>query len=227
MVDNQRTALITGATGGLGTAVAEGFVSAGWRTVVTSRRSNGGLDARAEFEVVQADVSDDAQVAGAVAVAAGTPSAPLGAVINLVGGFASGPRVAETSPDDFDALFKLNVRPTYLVTRTALPRLIEQGRGAIVSVSSQAVVRPFPGAAAYIAAKAAVLAFSGAVAVEYAPVGIRSNAIVPAMIDTPANRAAQPDADRSRWSEPSDIAQTILFLASDESRSVNGAAVPV
>jgi NAD(P)-dependent dehydrogenase (short-subunit alcohol dehydrogenase family) len=224
-----RTALITGASGGLGPAVVELFLAAGWRVVLPARKPEA-LEERFSPrapEIVQADLAEEASVARAVATAAGEPSAPLRAVINLVGGFASGPRVADTSPEDFEALFQLNVRPTYLVTRAALPHLVAQGAGAIVSVSAQAAVRPFPGASAYIASKAAVIAFSSALAVEYGSSGVRSNVVLPSAIDTPANRAAQPGADRSRWADPSDIAQTIHFLASDTSRSVNGAAVPV
>lgn len=176
---------------------------------------------------MHADLFEEGQAGRAVAVAARERSAPLRAVVNLVGGFAAGPRVGDTAPEDFEALFRLNVRPTYLVTRAALRPLIEAGGGAIVCVSSQAALRPFSGAAAYVASKAAVIAFSGAVAVEYGPEGVRSNVVLPGMIDTPANRAAAPGADRSTWAAPSQVAEVIRFLASPESSSVIGAAIPV
>ena len=224
-----RTALVTGGTGGLGRAVVDVFVARGWRTVFTSRRAETLADARPDgrSELVAVDLFDEAQVAEAVAVAAADGAAPLRAVVNLLGGFAAGARVADSSPDEFEALFRLNVRPTYLVTRAALPHLLASGDGAIVSVSSRAAVQPFPGAAAYIASKAAVIAFSNAVAVEYGPQGVRSNVVLPSMIDTPANRASQPEADPSRWTDPQDVAETIHFLAGDASRAVSGAAVPV
>jgi NAD(P)-dependent dehydrogenase (short-subunit alcohol dehydrogenase family) len=88
-------------------------------------------------------------------------------------------------------------------------------------------VRPFPGASGYVASKAAVIAFSAALAVEYGRDGVRSNVVLPTMIDTPANRADQPGADGSRWTPPDRIAEVIHFLASAGASSVNGAAIPV
>jgi NAD(P)-dependent dehydrogenase (short-subunit alcohol dehydrogenase family) len=108
-----------------------------------------------------------------------------------------------------------------------MPRLIERGGGSFVGVSARAALRPFGGAAAYIASKAAVLAFIQALDAEYKHDGIRCNAILPSVIDTPPNREAQPDADYSKWVAPEEIARVVRFLVSDESESVSGAAVPV
>lgn len=97
----------------------------------------------------------------------------------------------------------------------------------MVCVSSRAAFVPFPGAAGYVTAKATVLAFSSAVAVEYRQSGIRCNTVVPSIIDTPGNRAAQPSADHSRWVAPAEIAGVIRFWASDESAPTSGASIPV
>jgi NAD(P)-dependent dehydrogenase (short-subunit alcohol dehydrogenase family) len=96
-----------------------------------------------------------------------------------------------------------------------------------VCVSSRAALAPFPGAAGYATAKAAVLAFANAVAVEYRKHGVRVNTVLPSIIDTPANRAAQPDADHSRWVTPDEIARVVRFLAGDDSAPTSGATVPV
>jgi len=101
------------------------------------------------------------------------------------------------------------------------------GGGSVVCVSSRAAVAPFAGAAGYVTAKAAVIAFANAVAVEYRAAGVRCNTVLPSVIDTPGNRAAQPDADHDRWVRPAEIAAVIRFLAGDESAPVSGAAVPV
>jgi NAD(P)-dependent dehydrogenase (short-subunit alcohol dehydrogenase family) len=154
------------------------------------------------------------------------PGAPLRAVVNLVGGYAAAGRVHETPIDDFESMLRLNLRPTYLVTAAALP-LLTDGGGSIVCVSSRAAVAPFAGAAGYVTAKAAVLAFASAVAVEYHRHGVRCNTVLPSVIDTPANRAAQPGADHSAWVPPEDIAEVILFLAGDASAPMSGASVPV
>jgi NAD(P)-dependent dehydrogenase (short-subunit alcohol dehydrogenase family) len=219
-----RTALITGGTGGLGGAVTAAFVAAGWRAVVPVRK-----DAPASDEAIYltADLSDPAAVRAAVSSAASDPAAPLRAVVNLVGGYAPAGLVHETPIEDFERMLALNLRPTYLVTQAALPHLVEAGGGAVVCVSSRAAVSPFPGAAGYVTAKAAVLAFASAVAVEYKAKGVRCNTVLPSVIDTPANRAAQPDADTSRWVRPDDIATVIRFLAGPESGPTSGAAIPV
>jgi NAD(P)-dependent dehydrogenase (short-subunit alcohol dehydrogenase family) len=129
--------------------------------------------------------------------------------------------------DDFDRLLRLNVVPAFNLARAAMPGLVERGGGAFVAVSARAALRPFAGAAAYIAGKAAVLAFVQALDAEYRAKGVRANAIVPSVIDTPANRAGQPDADHSKWVQPAEIAKVVRFLVSDDSRVTSGAAIPV
>jgi NAD(P)-dependent dehydrogenase (short-subunit alcohol dehydrogenase family) len=224
-----RTILVTGGTGALGSAVVGAFLDAGWRAAVTWVDPNelDRVTERQGLALIEADLFDEQAVEHAVAQAGGDESAPLRAVANLVGGYAGGSRVHETPLEDFERQFMLNLRPTYLVTRAALPRLVEAGGGAIVCVSTRAAVHPFAGAAGYIASKAAVSAFARTVATEYRDEGVRCNAILPSVIDTPANRASQPDADHSRWVAPGEIAQVVRFLCSEESAPVSGAEVPV
>jgi NAD(P)-dependent dehydrogenase (short-subunit alcohol dehydrogenase family) len=220
----ERSVLITGGTGGLGGAVTAAFVDAGWRVVVPVRDPNAAVPDAAV--ALPADLTDAAAVGEAAAVAAGDGGAPLRAVVNLVGGYAAGGLVHETPIDQVERLFTLNLRPTYLVTQAALPHLMAAG-GAVVCVSARAAVAPFAGAVGYITAKAAVLAFSNAVAVEYKNAGVRCNAVLPSVIDTPTNRAAQPKADHSRWVPPAELAAVIRFLAGPESAPISGAAIPV
>ncbi|HEY6779321.1 MAG TPA: SDR family oxidoreductase, partial [Thermoleophilaceae bacterium] len=151
----------------------------------------------------------------------------LEAVVNLVGGFAAGPRVHETELPDFERMLALNLVPGFNLAHAALPRLVERGGGAYVGVSARAALRPFPGAAGYITGKAAVLAFVQALDAEYRAAGVRANAVLPSTIDTPANRASQPDADFSKWTDPAEIARVIRFLVSDDSAATSGAGVPV
>jgi NAD(P)-dependent dehydrogenase (short-subunit alcohol dehydrogenase family) len=218
-----RTALITGGTGGLGRAVVAAFVGNGWRVVVPDV-------APAELEgaeVVAADLTDAGQVAGVVERAAAREDAPLRAVVNLVGGFAADQPVAATPLDVFEAQFALNLRPTYLVTQAALPALVAAGGGSIVCMSSRSALHPFAGAAGYCASKAAVIAFAQVVAREHAADRVRCNAVLPAMIDTPANRATMPPEQHAKLTPPEEIAAVIRFLCSDESAPTTGAAIPV
>ncbi|MEV4693854.1 SDR family NAD(P)-dependent oxidoreductase [Micromonospora echinospora] len=220
----ERTALVTGGTGGLGGAVTTAFLDAGWRVVVPQREpgTDGGGPVR-----VEADLLTPEGAARAVEVATAEPVAPLRALVNLVGGYAAGGLVHETPVEEFERMLRINLRPTYLVTRAALPHLAATGDGAVVCVSARAAVSPFPGASGYVTAKAAVRAFADAVAVEYRQRGVRCNTVLPSVIDTPANRAAQPDADHRRWVPPAEIAGVIRFLASTESAPTSGAGIPV
>jgi NAD(P)-dependent dehydrogenase (short-subunit alcohol dehydrogenase family) len=198
-------------------------VGNGWRVVVPDV-------APAELEgaeVVAADLTDAGQVAGVVERAAAQEDAPLRAVVNLVGGFAADQPVTATPLDVFEAQFALNLRPTYLVTQAALPALVAAGGGSIVCMSSRSALHPFAGASGYCASKAAVIAFTQVVAREHAADGVRCNAVLPAMIDTPANRATMAPEDYGKLTPPEEIAAVIRFLCSDESAPTTGAAIPV
>ncbi|MFL5839032.1 MAG: SDR family oxidoreductase [Thermoleophilaceae bacterium] len=216
--------LVAGGTGALGAAVVNGLVDAGYPVAATwvvehERERLEGLEG---VELIKADLFDPADAMAAVAAIS-----DLGAVVNLVGGYAEGGRVHETDPEEFDRLMRLNLRPNLLLARAAMPRFLRRGGGAFVAVSARPALRPFAGAPAYIVSKAAVLSFVQILDAEYRQDGIRANAIVPSVIDTPANRASQPDADFDRWVAPAEIAKVVCFLISEDSAPVSGAAVPV
>ena len=220
-----QTAIVTGGTGGLGAAVTRSFLDNGWEVVVpwVAERELERVALHEQLKLVEADLFE-AGSAGTVVAEAGPG---LRAVVNLVGGFAMGGRVHETPVDDFYDQLRLNLRPTYLVTAAAIPTLLKHGGGSVVCVSSRAALEPFSGAAGYVTAKAAVLAFVDALDAEYRQDGIRVNAIIPSVIDTPANRESMPDAEFEKWVQPDEIAAVVRFLCSDASAPVSGAHLPV
>ena len=220
-----RTVVVTGGTGGLGAAVTHALLLDDWNVVVPwfAEEELERVDAHERLTLVQADLTDPGSAAN-VAAAAGED---LRAVVNLVGGFATGGRVHETPVEDFERQLRLNLRPTYLMCAAALPVLLAAGGGAIVCVSSRAAVSPFRGAAGYITAKAAVLAFVDALAEEYRDDDVRVNAILPSTIDTPANRSSMPDADFATWVKPEQIAGVVCFLCGDDATVISGGHIPV
>jgi NAD(P)-dependent dehydrogenase (short-subunit alcohol dehydrogenase family) len=218
--------LVAGGTGALGQAVVAELIASGYGCAITWVVEEERRRAEEEFgdraALIHADLLDPAGAAEAVAAVE-----ELEAVVNLVGGFAMGGRVHETEPEQFARMLELNLTPCFNLARAAMPRMIERGGGAFVGVSAQSIWRPFSGAAGYITGKSAVLAFIRALDAEYKGDGIRCNAILPSVIDTPANREAMPDADYSKWVLPADIAKVVRFLVSEDSRPTSGAAIPV
>jgi NAD(P)-dependent dehydrogenase (short-subunit alcohol dehydrogenase family) len=219
--------LIAGGTGALGSAVVRELVDAGHRCWVTwivegeLERAQQELGGAVSF--VRADLIDPA--GGAEEAVAAVDD--LEAVVDLVGGYSAGALVHESSWGDFDKMLRLNLAPAFNLAHAAMPRMVERGGGAFVAVSARAALRPFPGAAGYITAKAAVIAFVQALDAEYRKQGIRANAILPSVIDTPANRRDQPDADHSSWVQPADIARVVRHLVSDDAAVTSGGAIPV
>src|SRR3954451_22980776 len=216
--------LVAGGTGALGAAVVKELVATGHSVAATwvVERERERLEGVEGVELIQADLFDPDAASNAVAAIS-----DVAAVVNLVGGYAEGGRVHETEPDEFDRLMRLNLRPNVTLAHAVIPRFLRRGGGAFVAVSARPALRPFSGAAPYIVAKAAVLSFVQTLDAEYRQDGVRANAVLPSVIDTPANRESQPDADHSKWVAPAEIAKVIRFLISDDSPPMSGAAIPV
>jgi NAD(P)-dependent dehydrogenase (short-subunit alcohol dehydrogenase family) len=220
--------LLAGGTGALGMVVLRELLEAGhpvtatWFVEQERERAEAELPGYEGLTLVQADLMEPDGAEAAVAATEG-----LGAIVNLVGGFSAGTLVHETAVEDFERMLRLNLRPGFLLANAGIPRMLESRGGAYLGVSARPALQPFAGAASYVTAKAAVLAFVKALDADYRKQGIRANAILPSVIDTPANRAATPDADFSKWVKPEDIAHVIRFLISDEARVTSGGEIPV
>ncbi len=224
-------ALVAGGAGALGSAVVAELRGRGWDVTVLDRHEHAGEpDAPPRgadgtvgaLRYVQADLLDQQSAAAAVESVDG-----LKAVVNLVGGFAMGPKVGDSDLDEFEFMLRLNLFPAFNLARAAMPRLVAAGGGAFVCVSARAALEPFSGAAGYITAKAGILAFIRSLDAEYRGDGVRANAILPSVIDTPANRDSMPGSDWSKWVPPEQIARVIASLCSDDFVPTSGAVVPV
>ncbi|HEY3349419.1 MAG TPA: SDR family NAD(P)-dependent oxidoreductase [Thermoanaerobaculia bacterium] len=225
--------LVAGGTGGLGRAVALAFLAEGGRVAVTFRnpgelaelkRAAGAGAVRLEGHA--SNVTDEQAVRRLVDEVL-KREGRLDVLVNAVGGFTGGKPLWEENADALDRMLALNLRPGWALARAVAPAMLAQGHGAIVNVAAQAALAPPAGLGAYAASKAAATALLASLAADLKGTGVRANTILPSIIDTPANRKSMPDADFSKWPKPEEIARVVLFLASDEAKLVNGAAIPV
>lgn len=193
--------VITGYNGGLGHAVTQAFLDAGYTVAGVSRSAA----AAGRFQIYQSDLTDATALIQRIEADLG----PIAAAVHLAGSFATG-RVEETTDADLDQLLDVNLKSAWRLFRAVLPPMQNRQRGALVAVGSKAANDPFPGAAAYLASKAALAALMKSIAVENP--GITANLVTPGTMDTPANRAAMPDADFTQWERVEDVAAQILHF---------------
>lgn len=217
--------MITGAAGNLGRAVAEAFAALGANLVLLDRQ-RGNLKENDRTLFVQTDLLDPASVRAAVDKAIAR-FRRIDALCNLAGGFRMGPAVHETPDADWNFLLDLNARSVLHTARAVVPEMLKAGGGRIVNVGAYAAQKGAAGMGTYIASKSAVIRLTETMAAELRERNINVNCVLPTIIDTPENRAAMPDADPNRWVAPQDLAQAIVFLASDAARAIHGAALPV
>jgi NAD(P)-dependent dehydrogenase (short-subunit alcohol dehydrogenase family) len=225
---HSRHVVVTGGTGALGLAVIEGLLRSGAEVYVPylhqaeAERFPFRNDARVRL-AGPIDLASEADVAGFYA---GAPS--LWASIHLAGGFVAG-SIADTDRAALLRQLEMNFVSCYLCCRAAQPAMRAGGGGRIVTVAARPALEPRQGAgmSAYAASKAAVAAMTQALGEELAKDGILVNAVAPSILDTPANRAAMPNAKHDLWPKVEEVAETILFLASAENRVTRGAVVPV
>lgn len=226
-----RVAVITGGTGALGRGVVRVFVEAGARVhvpwIVEEEREAMEGEIRGfpsgSVHLHRADLTDPASVDEFFAEVRRT-GGRLDILVNGVGGFAMG-RLEEADSGVWNRMMTLNATTAYLCTRAAVAAMGD-GPGRIINVAAMpAVGRGADRMAAYSASKAAVLNLTLSLSRELLPRGITVNAVVPTTIDTPANRRSMPDADRSSWLAPQEIARVMRFLASDDASIVTGAAL--
>jgi NAD(P)-dependent dehydrogenase (short-subunit alcohol dehydrogenase family) len=221
-----KVTVITGAKGGLGNFVTNAFLAAGARVVGVSRSIQANDFAHPEFTAMPAELSSGAaaqRVAGDVITRFGR----IDALVHVMGGFAGGKSVAETDDATFEKMLDLNYRAAFFIARAVLPQMREQGSGRILAVASRQGVEPAAMVGAYSASKAALVSLIRTIALENKDRCISANAVLPGTMDTPGNRAGDPNADGSQWVQPSQVAALLVHLASDAGAQVTGAAIPI
>lgn len=223
--------IVTGAAGNVGSALAVLLASRGARiaAVDTARERleavTASLPGSGHLALAEYDLTDPAAANALIARVRDT-CGRLDGVGATVGGFAMA-KLADAGLEQWDAMFSLNVKTTWNIYRAAVPAIRAAGGGALVGIGSAAGLKGSGEMAAYSATKSAVMRLTESLADELRLDRIRVNAVLPTTIDTPQNRAAMPDADTSRWVKPSEVAEAIAFLLSDQASGVTGALLPV
>jgi NAD(P)-dependent dehydrogenase (short-subunit alcohol dehydrogenase family) len=212
-----KTVVVTGAMGALGREVCSVAESQGARVI---RLDIAGDSAVADSHAV--DLTDLKATQQCIA-----QIGPFDALVNLAGGFAMGQESWESSDEEWDLMFKLNVATMRNAIKATVPHMLEQQGGSIVNVGAYGAREGQGLMGAYCASKSVVMRLTETLAEELKEKNINVNAVLPTIIDTPANRGAMPDADPATWVAPADLANVICFLLAPAARAVHGALVPV
>lgn len=229
----EKVAMITGASGNLGLATTQAFLSSGYRLALLD------LDADRIPERIpellkktpnplylSVDLTSEEQVEKAVLNTV-TALGQIDVLVNIAGGYKGGIAIHETSTEDLDFLLNLNFRTTFNTSKAVIKHMLNRGSGNIINIAARGGITGAARMGVYSASKSAVIRITESMSAELKHQGIRVNCILPGTIDTPRNRVDMPDADFSRWVQPETIADVILFLASDQARGITGASIPV
>jgi NAD(P)-dependent dehydrogenase (short-subunit alcohol dehydrogenase family) len=222
----EQVVLITGAKGGLGSAVTRACLDAGASVAGTSRSIVDADFARPRFTAFPVDLSDSAAVARMIeAVVA--KFGRIDALIHVAGGFAGGKPLHETDEATWESMMNVNARAAFHILHAVIPHMRQAGKGRIAAIGSRAGVQPTANIAVYGASKAALVSLVQSVALENRDLGITANVILPGTIDTKVNRQFDATAGNSTWIAPERLAALAVFLISGDAAQITGAAIPV
>jgi NAD(P)-dependent dehydrogenase (short-subunit alcohol dehydrogenase family) len=221
-----RVTLITGAKGGLGSFVTEAFLAGGAKVIGVSRSIQASDFSHPNFTAMPAELSNS-EAAQKLVEAIAARFEHIDALVHVMGGFAGGMSVADTDDATFETMLNVNYRAAFFISRAVLPQMRKQGSGRILAVASRQGVEPAAMTGAYSASKAALISLIRTIALENKDRSISANSVLPATMDTPANRAGDPKADRTQWVQPAQVAALLVHLASDAGAQITGAAIPV
>jgi NAD(P)-dependent dehydrogenase (short-subunit alcohol dehydrogenase family) len=218
---------ISGAFGALGTGVVRRVLAEGARVAALDHAPGPKVASDFADAVLIGGVDlADAQSANAALVRAADALGGLDALVNIAGGFAW-EKLEGGSLDTWDRMYRMNTRTAVAACQAALPHLIKSAAGRIVNIGANGAMKAAAGMGAYAASKSGVARLTEALAEELKQRGITVNALLPSTIDTAANRADMPDADFSRWVQPEQIGDAIVFLLSDRAQAITGALIPI
>jgi len=225
-----KVVLVTGGTGALGREVCHAFLKAGALVATTyvideeipALESKIG-DLKKNIFLIKKDLGNEKDLVSEIVKKYGR----IDVLANVVGGYMAGKPVTEIDEKDWDTMMNLNLKTAFLLSKHVVAQMIRQSSGKVIHTAARPGLKGGGNDAAYVASKSGVIRLVESLAEEVKSKGINVNCILPGIIDTEPNRRAMPNADFSKWVKPSEIARIILFLATEDSRPINGAAIPV
>ena len=225
--------IITGASGALGMVAAKIFSESGAILILPDRET--GRIAALLPEVHQNTtnlIADSVDIGNPPEFAllvekVGARYGRVDVLVHTAGGYQAGKIPHLTSIETWDAMQDLNARLTFITNRAVAPVMAGAGSGAIINIAAKPALKAGSQDIAYSASKAAVARITESIAAAYGGKGVRANALIPSIFDTPGNRASMPNADFSKWTKPEEIVRVIQFLASADGRIINGALIPL
>jgi NAD(P)-dependent dehydrogenase (short-subunit alcohol dehydrogenase family) len=233
MMFSGKTAIVTGGTGALGSVCVDHLFNAGLNIAIpyNSEKSLANIPKRVaqspdKLLTIKTDLTVEDQVESFVAQVVkrfGT----IDYLVNTAGGYAGGSTIDEVALDEWEGIMKLNMRTAFLICRGVLRVMRKQSFGRIVNIAAMPALSPSARKGPYAISKRAVVTLTETIAEETKGTGVTANAIAPSIILTDANRESMPKAEFSKWVTPQEIAQLILYLCSDESKSVSGNVIKI
>lgn len=231
MISNDsKVAVVTGASGALGSVVAQRLLSMGFNVAALdfeqAQRNSSLEESDPKFLRVHADVTDISSCRSACEKTL-QKFERIDVLCNIAGGFRMGSSLSCDALQQWELLMELNAGAVFKMVHCVAPYLLKNGGGSIVNVGAQSALSGKENMAAYCASKSAVIRLTESFAAEFRSQGVRVNCILPNIIDTPANRESMPSAEFSAWTTPEQIADAVVFLVSEQSLAVNGASIAV
>ncbi|HEX5519548.1 MAG TPA: SDR family NAD(P)-dependent oxidoreductase, partial [Candidatus Nitrosocosmicus sp.] len=241
-----KSMLLTGGTGGLGRNLIKYFLDCNLKLIIVTYRSEKEMQSlkselanahsvqqqqksssssSTEIEFIQTDITNQGQVKNLISNIF-EKYGQIHILVNLVGGYIGGKSIIELEESEWDKMMDINLKSAFLISKNIMPKMIENRYGKLVHISSRTGVKAEGNDSAYAASKAGLVRFVESVSKEVKNYNININCILPTIIDTEHNRKAMPNADFTKWLKPEDLSNVILFLCSDHSKLINGAAIP-
>jgi NAD(P)-dependent dehydrogenase (short-subunit alcohol dehydrogenase family) len=235
-----KTIMVTGGTGALGKALTAAFKKSQPKSIVITYRSekerqesetelsnlhDQSFGSPIGIEYVKTDITIEEEVQKLISKIM-DKHGQIHILANVVGGYLGGKSITDISESEWDKMFNVNLKSAFLISKHVLPVMVSNQYGKIVHVSSVAGIRSIGYDSAYAASKAGLIRLVESASQEAKKSNVNINCILPTIIDTKANREAMPNADFSRWIDPTDLANVILFLCSDDSKIINGSSIP-